>query len=198
MKLVGSGSMEASMPYAMVMEAAAHAEFKYNVGEMAVSIDVVQGEVTSSKLPFSTDFNVNATAGVSGTMSLNFAASTSMGLCLGPSEEACITITIDASQTSAAGFDALAGLNLKENQLTTMYTDELEYEDVKGCDGQLAISAGYWQYVKEPSVKVSITGSDCCSNEKNDVLFDREGKVAQKTIDHFCLSTDLPDVPDII
>ncbi|CAB9508517.1 expressed unknown protein [Seminavis robusta] len=192
-KIVASGSMKASMPYAMAMEAQASAEFGYNLGEITVSVDLVEGKIDFKKKEFKTSIDVDASVGVSASMSLNFAVSTSLGLCLGPTEDACITVAVDAGQTSAAGFDAVASVGTGGNPhpLTTMYTDVLEYEEQPSCDNkQLSLKAGYWQYVMSPWAVVSITGKAGCIDESA-VLFEIEADVLQDEIDSFCLSTNI-------
>ena len=182
-----SGSMEASMPYAMSMEASATAEFGYDMGQTTVAVDVLSG-ITSSKQPFSTNLEVEARGAVSATMALNFASSTSMGICLGPDKNACVTVTVDLSQSSAAGFDALAGVGLDTNSLTTVYTDVLEYDE-KVCDGTMILNAGYWQYFEDPSMTVAVatTGDGGCSST-SDILFELEGGIAQQSIDNTCVA----------
>jgi len=206
MSLVSSGSIESSMPYSMIMEGYLEAEFKYNVGVTEVIFDVVSGgdpEVT--KEPFKTSLDVEASAGLSGTMSLNFAASASLGLCLGPTQDACITIAVDTRQTSAAGFDVLAGVNDERKILTPLYTDVLEYNDQKNCDlppsdqqweiqsnallretSNVTLHAGYWQYIEGPSVTVALTGSGFCVDESH-VLYELKEKLLQQSTDNFCV-----------
>jgi len=180
------------------MDAEAKAEFGYDVGEMAVTLDVIQGKVTFNKDPFKTDIDVDASVGVSGYMALKFAASASLGICLGPTQDACITLTVDANQISAAGFDAFAGvsydLNSQENsganELAMMYTDELEYKATKKCEGELGLAAGYWQFVKEPSVHVGLVGTSFADG-LDETLYKYDGKILQKTVNNFCLALDL-------
>eukprot|EP00797_Seminavis_robusta_P010530 Sro1782_g297150.2 (347) ;mRNA; f:7811-8851 len=178
-RMVLSGSMEASMPYAMSTEAESKVKYGYNVGA-TVTIDLVNLEI-ETETDISQEFTVNATGAVSAGMSLKFAASASMALCLGPGNNACITVVIDASQASGAGFDALAQFNLgvetEKKKLTTMYTDVLDYKEngQPECNAQASNAAGYWQYILEPSVKVGIQGPSCCIPEK-DTLYKYDGK----------------------
>ena len=207
MTLVSSGSIESSMPYSMIMEGTSEAEFKYNVGVTEVIFDIVSGgDPLVRKEPFKTSLDVEGSAGLSGTMSLNFAASASLGLCLGPTQDACITITVDTSQTSAAGFDALAGVNYDNHvPLTPLYTDVLEYNDQKKCTlstsdqqremqsnallretSNVALHAGYWQYIGGPSVTVALTGTTFCVDESH-VLYELKEKILQKSSANFCV-----------
>ena len=207
MSLVSSGSIESSIPYSMIMEGTSEAEFKYNVGVTEVIFDVVSGSNPEvKKEPFTTSFDVEGSAGLSGTMSLNFAASASLALCLGPVQDACITIAVDTSQTSAAGFDALAGVNYDNHvPLTPLYTDVLEYNDQKKCTlstsdqqremqsnallretSNVALHAGYWQYLGGPAVTVALTGSGFSVDESL-VLYELKEEILQQSTDNFCV-----------
>ena len=117
----------------------------------------------------------------------NFAASTSLGICLGPTTDACIAVTINASQSSAAGFDGLAGTALEKNRLTTLYTDVIDYagnDNTEHCVGELMVSTGYWMYVQEPSVTVAFTTPTFVN--ASDVLYKYEGGILRKARKTFC------------
>ncbi|CAB9521689.1 unknown protein [Seminavis robusta] len=194
-RVILGGSMEASMPYAMSMEAAANVTFGYNVGKTTIVVDVVKGTFTKNKEAFTTSLDVDASVGISATMALKFAASASVGFCLGFTDDTCISIAIDASQSAAAGFDALATFNLgtEQEELTTMFTDVMEYGEAlqPHCEQDMSIAAGYWQYVMSPSVKVELSGNTYCVSE-SDVLYKLEGEKIYDAIDSFCLSANLP------
>ena len=149
------------------------------------------GEVTKSGQPFTTDFDIDASVSVSGKIEINLAASASLGLCFGPSDDACITVTVDASQSTGAGFDAMAELNLDETtSLTTLFTDKMEYKEQPNCDGQLAVSAGYWQYIEKPAVTVSLSGNAFCAEESG-ILYELEASTLQESIKSVCVAIDI-------
>jgi hypothetical protein len=79
-------------------------------------------------------------------MSVNFAASASLVICIGPTAESCIFVH---KQKSAAGFDAIGGPNV-DTSLTVFYTNVLEYtEKPPSCDGDLSMDAEYWHCPEE-------------------------------------------------
>jgi len=188
-----SGSMEAALPYALSMEGAAFAKFGYNLGESAIEFDAMSPfkPPTITKEPFSTNFEVNATAGASATMALKFAAAASLGICLGPGGLACITIGVEASQNSAAGFDAMAGmdLDLELDPLAAMFADGVvDYHEQPICgDGNLNIAAGYWHYIQSPSVRVALTTGTACAQSEN-ILANVEPKLVTSSSDTLCIT----------
>merc|ERR1739846_144025 len=110
------------------MDAKANVEFEYDVGEFSTTLDLVSAQLATTKNePFTMSLNMDASVAASATMSLNAAASAKISLCLGPTDHACITFAMEATQSSAAGFDAIAGVSLDGNplELVTLYTDEL-------------------------------------------------------------------------
>ncbi|CAB9514696.1 unknown protein [Seminavis robusta] len=190
--IVLTGSLKAAMPYAMAIEGAAKASFGYGIGETQVILDLAKGTVKTKRNDFYTDIDIDASVGLSGYMALNFAASTSVALCMGQTQNACVTVSVDAHQEAAAGFDAVAGLSYGDyltKSLTTMYTDELDYQKQPRCNDRLSVGVGYWQYVKAPYVTVAITGPTCCK-ERSDVLYEYQGDILQRTIHSHCLGTD--------
>ena len=158
---------------------------------------MITGKVEVETKDFTPDYDVDASVATSGSMSMNFAASTSLGICVGATEDSCITVTIDLSQDSAAGFDAMAGFNIESGtvepapkMLTAMYTDEMEYKDRPSCTGEAYLLAGYWAYVKKPSVTVAITSDTCCG-PKTDTLYHYNGGMLIDSIDSWCLDLDV-------
>jgi hypothetical protein len=106
-------------------------------------------------------------------MSVNFAASASLVICIGPTAESCIFVP---KQKCAAGFDAIGGPNV-DTSLTAFYTNVLEYaEKPPSCDGDLSMDAEYWHCPEEPHVTVSITDSTCCM-ESADFINKRKGRL---------------------
>lgn len=126
-------------------------------------------------------------------MSLDLEAAASLAVCLGPTEDSCVTLNIDASHTTAAGFDALAELNLDATTpLTPLFAgyDELTYEQPESCNGDLALSVGYWQYVERPAVSLTITTAALCDSS-TDKLWELKSGLLQYSIDSVCIATDI-------
>ena len=192
-KISTSGSIESSIRYSMIMEGNAKAEFKYNVGAGELIFDIAsEKDTVFENKNLTPSLKVKASAGLAGTMSVNFAASASFAIYIGIGLSGCITIVLDTSQISAAGFDVLGGVNLERN-FSPLYTDVLEYTDQESCTpsnsddaDNVAVHAGYWQYIGAPSAKVAVHGTGFCTKKSHE-LVDLEAKVLQNSTGDFCI-----------
>lgn len=190
-KFIANGGMEASIPYAISAEGEINARFGYNVGQTNFSYDVIRDTASFSRKDFNTFMNVTGTGQVSGFISLEFGANAGFGLCIGQTDDLCLTIEIDAFQNTAAGFDTLAALALGKGNYTAlepMYTDVIQYDPMKTCDeNEFSVKAGYWQYVMEPAFTVSLVGPAGCNG--NTLLYANKPKPLSYMNDTFCVKT---------
>mmetsp|Transcript_19082 Transcript_19082/g.43440 ORF Transcript_19082/g.43440 Transcript_19082/m.43440 type:complete len:243 (-) Transcript_19082:182-910(-) len=164
-------------------EGSVEAEFSY-MGKSSLVMDLVNGNVEPTT-DLSTNFELKATAKASAIMSLHFASSTRFSLCIVPGS--CVSININAKQSSAAGFDAKASLKNDMTKLSTLNPDIVAYKNNGTCSGPS--NFGYWSYVEQPSITATLT-TPCGISDK--FLFEIKSVLLADKVDNFCPCYDNP------
>ena len=179
-----SNTMGESMPYSMSVEGAVEAEFSY-MGKTSVEMDLISGNVVPTT-ELTTNFEWESSVQASATMALQFASSTSLSLCIVPG--LCVSVNIDAKQSSAAGFDVRASMSSGGNSLTPLYTDAVSYKNNGTCSGHTNL--GYWLYVEQPAVVATIATP--CLMSANTTLFEIKSELLTSKVENSCPCYDNP------